>query len=58
MNRLIDILDLDDITVINQPNPYGKMNMTALISFYIKYGFVNFGDDIFIRFPRDRMVNG
>jgi len=39
MQEIVKILDEKGITVVNTLNPYGSMDLEALIEFYKKYGF-------------------
>jgi len=55
MERLVEILDERQITVVNGLNPYGEMDMEALTRFYTGYGFVSVGDGMMIRLPVESM---
>lgn len=60
MERLVQILDEKQITVVNGVNPYGsskrqgRMSMGELKDFYRKYGFEDIGNDIMVRHPGKR----
>jgi len=52
MQEVVKILDEKGVAVINTINPYGGMNLAALIKFYKKYGFESVDDDgLMIRIP-------
>lgn len=40
MNKLIEVLDCNKITLICDINPYGDLDLNQLITFYGKYGFI------------------
>lgn len=52
MKELIKILDEKKVTVINELNPYGNLNLEDLQKFYSKYGFVKKQDQLMIRKPK------
>tara|TARA_Y100000310_G_C20694347_1_gene824436 strand:+ start:3195 stop:3581 length:387 start_codon:yes stop_codon:yes gene_type:complete len=52
MKELIKILDEKKVTVINELNPYGNLNLEDLQKFYSKYGFVKKQDHLMIRKPK------
>ncbi len=53
MNKLGDIFDKKNITVICQPNPYGKKNLRQLIVFYKRFNFNEIiKDQVLIRLPK------
>lgn len=45
MDEVVGWADDKKINIINTINPYGDMNMTQLITFYKKYGFVEAGPE-------------
>lgn len=52
MKKLIEILDNKKISVVNELNPYGKLNMNALEKFYSKFGFKKIEKGLMIREPK------
>ncbi len=52
MKELVKILDEKKISVINELNPYGGMNMETLEKFYAKYGFEKVDRGLMIRKPK------
>ncbi len=53
MKNLIKIFDDRKVSVICGVNPYGKMDMKTLVSFYKKFGFVLVDDEgTMIRNPK------
>lgn len=59
MNKLIQILDTEKITLLCDVNPYGGLSLEQLILFYNKYGFIkdpeynNNNDDQLIRYFKE-----
>lgn len=51
MQELVKIFDEKGITVVNTLNPYGSMDLEALIEFYKKYGFESIIEYLMIRRP-------
>jgi hypothetical protein len=53
MKRLVQICDENNITVINELNPYGRMDMKELQAWLGKYDFEEIvKDNLMIRYPK------
>lgn len=51
MREVVKILDEMGVAVVNHINPYGGMDLKALIEFYKKYGFELIDEQLMLRFP-------
>lgn len=51
MQEIVKILDEQNVAVINHINPYGSMDLEALVKFYTKFGFKSIDDQLMIRIP-------
>lgn len=54
MRHLCDLVDRLSITIVNYPNPYGRMDMEELVRWYQKYGFELLNDGGLVRRPKLR----
>ena len=52
MKKLVEILDAEKITLWDDLNPYGGMNLQQLTEFNKKFGFITLKRGAMIRYPQ------